>query len=360
VDLKEKTKNLPSCSGVYLMKDSLNTIIYVGKSKNLKSRVSSYFTNSKSHSPKVVKLVKNLKDFDYIITDTEFEAFMLECKLIKEIKPIYNKLMKNPISYSYIKVALNSKYPEIDLSDTYCIDDGNMYFGPYTSSNKIERALHGLKEHYKILCSNKFKSSSACLNYSLGLCMGLCMEDFSKGKYLSVVDKIIALLKGANTGVIEELEYKMLDAVNKLDFETAAKYRDYIEAINYTLNRTNMINYMDLNRNVILIENLDKDSIKFFLIKDNKIIFNEKFNLISTNQLIEYLTKITSDHFTNVSLSNSSYFDKDAIDEAHIIFSYIQSKANNCRYSILNIDSSSINFEVSINNTITNLLTLNS
>ncbi|GFZ32253.1 excinuclease ABC subunit C [Clostridium zeae] len=342
------------------MKDSLDTIIYVGKSKNLKSRVSSYFTNSKSHSPKVVKLVKNLKDFDYIITDTEFEAFMLECKLIKEIKPIYNKLMKNPISYCYIKLTLSGKYPEIDISDTYSIDDGNMYFGPYTSSNKIERALLGLKEHYKILCSNKFKSSSACINYSLGLCMGVCMENFSKDSYLSVVDKIISLLKGTDTGVIEEIEYKMLDSVNKLDFETAAKYRDNIEAISYIVARTNMINYMDLSRNVILIENLDMSYIKFFLIKDNKIVFNEKFSLLPNNNLVDYLTKITLEHYSNVSLNNLRYFDKDAIDEAQIIFSYIQNKSNNCRYSILNMDSLSMDFEVNINRTITNLLTSNS
>ncbi|GKU26507.1 excinuclease ABC subunit C [Clostridium folliculivorans] len=342
------------------MKDSLDTIIYVGKSKNLKSRVSSYFTNSKSHSPKVVKLVKNLKDFDYIITDTEFEAFMLECKLIKEIKPIYNKLMKSPISYSYIKIALNSKYPEIYLSDTYSINDGNMYFGPYTSSNKIERALLGLKEHYKILCSNKFKSSSACINYSLGLCMGICMESFPKDSYLSTIDKIISLLKGNNTGVIEEIEYKMLDAVNKLEFEAAAKYRDYIQAINYIVNRTNMINYMELNRNIMLIENLDKSSIKFFLIKDNKVIFNEKFSLLPNNQLVDQLIKITLEHFSNVSLNNSICFDKNDIDEAQIIFSYIQNKSNNCRYSIINTDSFSIDFETNINRTISNLLALNS
>jgi len=114
LNFKEKIKNLPSSSGVYLMKDSLQSIIYVGKSKNLKSRVSSYFVNSTSHSPKVVKLVKNVKDFEYILTDTEFEAFMLECKLIKEIKPIYNKKMKSPLSYTYIKIDKEKNMLVID------------------------------------------------------------------------------------------------------------------------------------------------------------------------------------------------------------------------------------------------------
>lgn len=150
MDLKEKIKKLPSSPGVYLMKDSLNSVIYVGKSKNLKSRVASYFQNSKSHTPKILKLVKNLRDFDYILTDTEFEAFMLECKLIKQMK---NEYVKN---------------------------DGNLYFGPYTSKNTIERGIQGIKECCKIFCSNNFQKASCCLNYSLGLCLGMCLGSTKK------------------------------------------------------------------------------------------------------------------------------------------------------------------------------------
>ena len=111
MELKEKIKNLPSSPGVYLMKESRGGIIYVGKANNLKRRVQSYFHNSKSHSPKVEKLVKHLTDFDYLITDTEFEAFMLECQLIKQLKPLYNKKMKNPLSYTYIVIQMDDEYP---------------------------------------------------------------------------------------------------------------------------------------------------------------------------------------------------------------------------------------------------------
>jgi excinuclease ABC subunit C len=137
LNLKEKIKIIPSAPGVYLMKDSLQSIIYVGKSKDLKSRVSSYFINSKSHSPTVVKLVKNIKDFEYILTDTEFEAFMLECKLIREIKPMYNKKMKSPLSYTYIKI--HKDYTNIETSTESVQDDGNFYFGPYTSKGTVEK-----------------------------------------------------------------------------------------------------------------------------------------------------------------------------------------------------------------------------
>jgi excinuclease ABC subunit C len=167
MDSKEKVKKLPSCPGVYLMKDSLGSVIYVGKSKNLKNRVGSYFQESKSHSPKVVKLVKNIKDFDHIITDTEFEAFLLENKLIKEIMPIYNKLLKSPKSYSYIKISTNEKYPLIEISDESDKNDGNLYFGPYTNRNTAERGLQGIKEYCRISCTGSFQKASACLNYSL-------------------------------------------------------------------------------------------------------------------------------------------------------------------------------------------------
>lgn len=158
MDLKEKVKKLPSSPGVYLMKDSLNNVIYVGKSKNLKNRVGSYFINSKSHSPKILKLVQNLKDFEYKITDTEFEAFLLECELIKKIKPAYNRLMKNPKSYSYIKIILNEKYPSIEISHESNETDGNIYFGPYSRKNIVEKDFMVLKNTAKynaVLISEK-------------------------------------------------------------------------------------------------------------------------------------------------------------------------------------------------------------
>lgn len=162
------------------MKDSLNSIIYVGKSKNLKSRVGSYFQNSKSHTPKVMKMVKNIRDFEYILTDTEFEAFMLECKLIHEIKHEYNRKMKSPMSYTYIKIGTKEKYPKIEISSECSDIDNNLYFGPYTSRNTVERGIEGLKTWGKILCSSNFEKASPCLNYSLGSCIGMCFSASGK------------------------------------------------------------------------------------------------------------------------------------------------------------------------------------
>lgn len=337
MDLEAKRKSLPSSPGVYLMKDSLGNVIYVGKSKNLKSRVSSYFQSSKSHSPKVVKLVKNLKDFDYILTDTEFEAFMLECKLIKEIKPAYNRLMKNPMSYSYIKINMDQKYPSIETSSEYSEIDGNIYFGPYASSNTVERALHGIKEHCKILCSNNLRKASSCLNYSLGFCIGMCLDSIPREQYLAILYKIIDLLKGTDKGILEEMKSIMNSAAERFDFETAAKYRDYISAVNYLMDRINVVEFTKKNKNIALLEHLDDNNIKFFLIKGNKILFSEKYDLTSLN-LEELKAALKANillYFNNSALKGPLELRREDIDEAQIIYSYLKGKSNNCKYVVI-------------------------
>lgn len=337
MNLKEKVKNLPSCPGVYLMKDSLNTVIYVGKSKNLKSRVGSYFQDSKSHPPKVVKLVKNLKDFDYILTDTEFEAFILECKLIKEIKPIYNKLMKSPKSYSYIKIKINEKYPDIERSNEIVKNDGNLYFGPYTNKNTVEKGIQGIKEFNKILCNGNPRKASACLNYSLGLCIGICMNDERQEQYLDIIDKIINLLNGTDKYIIEAMENKMNSLSENLDFECAAKYRDYISAVNYLINKAKVVEYTNENKNIVLLEHLSDDTVKFFLIKGNKILFSEKY--ILTDYKVEQLKLIFKNnilsYFDNKIQTDALEIGKEEIDDAQIIYTYLKNSSNNCKHTVI-------------------------
>lgn len=337
MDLKEKRKALPSAPGVYLMKDSLGTIIYVGKSKNLKSRIGSYFQNSKAHSTKVVKLVQNLKDFDYILTDTEFEAFILECKLIKEIKPPYNRLMKSHSSYTYIQVSINEEYPNITVKSEAINNDGCIYFGPYTSRNKVERGILGIKEHLKILCTNNSRRSASCLNYSLGLCIGMCLNKVSKDQYIEIFNKILQLLKGKDKGLLKEMTLAMNTASEDFDFETAAKYRDSISSIKYILDKKNIVEFMNKNKNIALIEYLDDSFAKLFLIKGNKIIFNKKYQLDS-NDSSDLNAMIKSNillHFNDNVAKEYSEITKENLDEAQIIYSYIKNKLNNCRYVIV-------------------------
>ncbi|AKN29857.1 UvrABC system subunit C [Clostridium carboxidivorans P7] len=336
MDIKEKVKKLPFSPGVYLMKDSLDTIIYVGKSKNLRNRVGSYFINSKSHSPKVIKLVKNLKDFDYILTDTEFEALLLECKLIREIKPIYNRQMKNTKGYCYIKINMNEKYPDIEIVSETNNSDGNLYFGPYTNKNTIEKGLYGIKEHSKILCTNSSRKASGCIKYSRNLCIGMCTANPPKKHYFALVEKVIKLLNGTDFTILEEMDQEMNNAAENFDFERAAKYRDYIRAIKHLISTAKIIAFTEANKNIALVEFLNDKEIKFFLIRYNKVIFSEKYK-ISDFGVDEIKNKLKSNiisYFGNA-LKTSVNIGKNEIDEAHIIYNYLKGKESTCKYIVI-------------------------
>ncbi|MEH7011000.1 UvrB/UvrC motif-containing protein [Neobacillus niacini] len=309
------------------MKDSHGTIIYVGKAKNLKRRVQSYFQNSKAHPQKIKKLVSNIKDFDYILTDTEFEAFMLECKLIREIKPLFNKMMKSPESYTYIVIQENKGFRSIELSHNRK-QDGRLYFGPYQSKRRVESAILGLKESFKILCSNPGTKNTPCLNYSLGLCIGMCLGGSALQEYNKIVDNIIALLENTNLSILEEMKQRMAEAAEEFDFEAAAKYRDKIEAINFLINKEKVIEFTEENKNIVVLEYLSEDTFKLFLIKRNKIVFSENYNAECLT--LEQLCTLTKTYFKNTALHSSYEVTRDEIDEAQIIYNYV--KSNNCRY----------------------------
>lgn len=318
------------------MKDSLDTIIYVGKSKNLRNRVGSYFINSKSHSPKVIKLVKNLKNFDYMLTDTEFEALLLECKLIKEIKPIYNRQMKSPKGYCYIKIKMDEKYPDIEICNEPNSSDGKFYFGPYTNKNTVEKALYGIKEHSKILCTNSSRKASGCLKYSMNLCIGMCTANPSEEHYFALVEKVIKLLSGSDLTILKEMEQEMNIAAANFDFEGAAKYRDYIKSVKHLSNTAKIIRFTEANKNIALVEFLNNKEIKFFLIRYNKLIFSEryKFRNFSINEIkYKFKSNIIS-HFGHA-LKSSINVGKNEIDEAYIIYNYLKNKESTCKYIVI-------------------------
>ncbi|MDF2883268.1 MAG: putative endonuclease [Clostridiaceae bacterium] len=335
MDIKEKIKTLPSSPGVYLMRDSLGNIIYVGKSKNLKNRVSSYFQKSKTKPPKVVKLVKNLKDFEYILTDTEFEAFLLECKLIQELKPTYNRQMKNPNSYTYIKIKKDEKYSAIEISSEININDGNIYFGPYTNKNTASRGIDVIREYFKVPCCSNFRKSSSCLNYSMGLCIGMCKDDDGKQKYIDNLDKIIKLLQGKDKSVIFEMQQKMFSCSKGFDFENAAKYRDYIKSVKYLISRNKVVKFAKENKNIVLIEYLNPDTFKFFLIRGNEILYSEKYVVENFHQLKITLKSYILLCFKDRTVEKTKNIEKATIDESQIIYSYLKNKSNNCKYAVI-------------------------
>lgn len=333
--LREKVRALPSSPGVYLMKDSGGSIIYVGKAKNLKKRVQSYFYNLKNHSPKTKKLVNHLRDFDYILTDTEFEAFMLECSLIHELKPPYNRKMKNPKAYTYILIS-NSDVPDkIKVTEHPSQENNNLLFGPYASRSTTERAIQAIKDFYKINCSNPVKRKSPCLNYSLGLCIGTCIDGEATKHYDHIMNKIITLLNGSDFCVLDELKEKMAAAAENFDYEAAGRYRDTIELINLLVKREMVIEFTADNKKIAIIEYLSDHTFKFFLIQRNKILINEKYdlNLNGNDEIYKKLKNSVISLLKKLGLEDSKKLKREEIDEAMIIYNYLT--GNSCNYVII-------------------------
>ncbi|MDR6999055.1 excinuclease ABC subunit C [Neobacillus niacini] len=316
------------------MKDSHGNIIYVGKAKNLKRRVQSYFQNSNSHSQKIVKLKNNIKDFDYILTDTEFEAFMLECHLIKEIKPFFNRKMKNPQAYTYIVIKTDGKVPKIEVTKDIILNKDYLYFGPYINKSTVEKAILSLKEFNQILCTNPNKKNAPCLNYSLGLCNGICLgHPTAIEQYHNSIRNIIALLNGTDMSILEEMKEKMVQASANLDFKMASKYRDFIESITFIMNKEKVIEFTESNKNIAVIEYLNDRSFKLFLIKGNKVLYSKKYRFTRIKEMCSFIKKDILTCFKNEDLDEAYKVSKDALDEAQIIYSYL--KSSQCNYFII-------------------------
>jgi excinuclease ABC subunit C len=321
MNLKEKVKQLPLSPGVYIMKDHHGIVIYVGKAKSLKKRVQTYFQNTASHPQKIKKMVANIDDFDYILTDTEFEAFMLECKLIKEWKPLFNKRMKSHLSYSYLAINMEGPYRKIYISAENTEGEGILYFGPYTSPIYVKKAIENLKEYFHINCLHPLMGSP-CLNYTLGKCNGLCLGGVAVDKYNAIFDKIIALLQGKDRSILEELEQKMMQASEGFDFEAAGRYRNYLKSFSILLYKESLIQFTEDNKNIAVIEHLDEGTLKLFLLKGHKIIYSEKFSA-ENSKLGKIIGSNILTHFRDLKHKDASAIGKEDLDEAQIMYSYL-------------------------------------
>lgn len=232
--LRKKAMHLPLLPGVYIMKNKNGEIIYIGKAKALKNRVSQYFGSPNGHTVKVRKMVDNVDDFDYIVTDSEFEALVLECSLIKQHMPKYNILLKDDKGYSYIKVA-GDTYKTI-TAVLQKADDGAEYIGPYTSSYAVKQSVDAANKIFMLpqcgkVFDGKITRSRPCLNYYIAQCCGVCTGKVRKADYQEAVSQAIRFLKGDTKEILASLQEDMLRASEDMDFERAAKIRDRIRAI---------------------------------------------------------------------------------------------------------------------------------
>lgn len=283
-DFEKQLKGLPENPGVYLMKNSLGEVIYVGKAKILKNRVRQYFQNSKNHSEKVRNMVSNVAEFEYIITDSEMEALILECNLIKKYKPRYNILLKDDKYYPFIKITTNEEFPRIFVTRTYG-KDGNKYFGPYTDAGAVYEVLELIKKVFPIrTCKKRIEEKGPfirpCLNYQIKLCAGPCAGYISKGEYEKIINEIINLLNGKNTNIIKKLRQDMESASQRLEFEEAAENRDKIRALETIIERQKIFTKNMEDEDFIHVYKDEKDvCAQIFFLREGKLIGREHFIL---------------------------------------------------------------------------------
>ena len=281
-DFEYHLKNLPSKPGVYLMKNSLGEVIYVGKAKILKNRVKSYFQNSKNHSEKVRVMVKHIAEFEYIVTDSEMEALILECNLIKKYSPRYNILLKDDKFYPFIKITVNDDFPRVFVTRNYS-KDGSKYFGPYTNGTAVYETINLINKIFplrtcKLLIKEGGEIVRPCLNYHIKKCFGPCGGYISKEEYGKMINDVIDILSGKDTTVLKVLQSEMEEASMNLEFEKAADLRDKILAIKAIVEKQKIFKTMEGDEDFINIYRDEKDScIQVFFSRDGKILGREHF-----------------------------------------------------------------------------------
>ncbi|MGN0173644.1 MAG: excinuclease ABC subunit UvrC, partial [Acutalibacteraceae bacterium] len=279
--LQKKALALPKLPGVYIMRNKAKDVIYLGKAKALKNRVTSYFASQENLLEKVRQMVSNVEDFDYIICDSEFEALILECSLIKQYMPKYNILLKDDKGYSYISIS-DDEYPL--LTAVKQLPESGKVLGPYYSSYFLKQALSEAKRIYKLpLCSKKFSSDKKqnvrpCLNHFIGLCSAPCAGKISKKDYIDSVDSAVEFLKKGSAETLKSLKAEMNECSENLEFEKAAKLRDKIIAIEKLNDKQKVVMSRFESQDVIAFVKGDKkDCFEVFRFKNYRLADDEHF-----------------------------------------------------------------------------------
>ncbi len=320
-DIKRKLETLPGRPGVYMMMDKNHKIIYVGKAVSLKNRVRQYFQSSKNQSPRVRAMISHIDTFEYIITDTELEALILECNLIKENRPKYNVLLRDDKTYPYIKITLGEEYPRL-IKTRRVIGDGARYFGPYTNEGALNETIEIINNIYPIRkCNNNIErmiknSERPCLNYHIEKCTGPCTGEIDRAEYMDMIHEIIMFLDGKEEELIYKIEGEMKRAADMMDFEKAVKYRDQIAALNSIAEKQKIVSINGQDQDIIAMAQGDGDSwVQVFFVRKGKLIRREHFILKNTGDNTEQ--EIISS-FLKQFYSDSNFIPKEILIEKQV------------------------------------------
>lgn len=283
-DLKEELKKLPDRPGVYLMHSADDEIIYVGKAVNLKRRVSSYFRAKVNRGPKIDKMISLIDYFEYIVTDSELEALVLENTLIKEHSPKYNTMLKDDKSYPFMKVTVQEDFPRV-LFARQMRRDGAKYFGPYTSAGAVKDTIELVKKLYGIRTCNKSLPKEIgvgrpCLYYQMGQCAAPCQGYISKEEYAKRIENLLGFLNGDYKKVLRDLETKMKEKAADYEFEEAAQYRDLIDSVQHVTGSQRVVKTGGIDRDVIAMARKDSEIVvSVFFVRDGKLLGREHFHM---------------------------------------------------------------------------------
>ncbi len=332
-DFQHQLKILPDKPGVYIMKNSLGEVIYVGKAKVLKNRVRQYFQNSKNHSEKVRAMVKNIAEFEYIVTDSEMEALILECNLIKKYSPRYNIALKDDKFYPFIKITINEDFPRVYVTRNFA-KDGNRYFGPYTNGTAVYEVMGLIKKLFPLRTCKKAiveggEPTRACLNYHINLCKAPCAGYISKAEYWEMIDEIINILNGTDTSIIKKLKLEMEKAAEELEFEKAAKIRDRILAIELISEKQKMFTVKEGDEDFIDLYTDEKDGCaQVFFVREGKVTGREHFMIenIGDDPVEEVISSFIASFYGGTAQIPKTIYVPEEIEDQELIEKFLTEK----------------------------------
>ena len=282
--IEEELKKLPAKPGVYLMHDEKDNIIYVGKAISLKNRVRQYFQSSRNKGAKIEQMVTHIRRFEYIVTDSELEALVLECNLIKEHRPKYNTMLMDDKGYPFIKVTVNEAYPRVMLARTMQKDKAK-YFGPYTSAGAVKDTIELIRKIYNIRNCNRnlprdIGKERPCLNYHIKQCKAPCQGYISEQEYRKSIDKVIRFLNGHYDEVLKELEEKMQEASAHMEFERAIEYRELLGSVKRIAEKQKITDSRGEDRDILAVAKDAEDAVvQVFFIRGGRLIGRDHFFL---------------------------------------------------------------------------------
>ena len=332
-NIEEELKKLPAKPGVYIMHDSHDDIIYVGKAISLKNRVRQYFQSSRNLSPKIVQMVSRIARFEYIITDSELEALVLECNLIKEHRPKYNTMLKDDKTYPYIKVTVNEPFPRILLSRKMKKDKAR-YFGPFTSSLAVKDTIELLQKIYKIRTCHRalpkdIGKDRPCLYFHIHQCGAPCQGYVSQEDYSVSVKGVLGFLNG-NYGQVEQmLTDRMMEASEKMEYEKAMEYRDLLKSVRHVAEKQKITSSQMEDRDIIAFARADDEAVvQVFFVRGGKLIGREHFYVtgVGSDSRTEVMTAFVKQFYAGAPFVPKELLLQEPIEDEDVIIQWLSAK----------------------------------